>query len=186
MTYGYTDFPIESIKTLPSINTDEVSFIINDFRFINESDSLILNSDDDSKIDSPLFFEGRNQALKENQDFGRKLFNPIKVDNSYYTKTQKWLGHVIELNDDKFTAVLKDLTSGGTEEIGEFYFDEITPDDHPLISKGAAFYMSLGFISDKGTRRRESEIRFQRLADFDQNDINNKGLDTITEFINYF
>lgn len=185
MTHEYTDFQMESNKTLPSSNKDEISFIINDFKSIDESDSLVLNSND-SMIDSPCFIEARNKALSENQDFGRKLFNANKVDNSFYTKTQKWLGHVIEMYDHKFVAVLKDLTSGGTEEIGEFDFDEITPDDHPLISKGAAFYMSLGFISDNGTRKRESEIRFQRLAEFDQNNINNQGLDMVSEFVNYF
>ena len=96
------------------------------------------------------------------------------------------MGHVVEINEGGFTAMLKDLNNGGTEEIGEFSNDEITPDDLPLISKGAAFYMSLGFISERGTRKRESEIRFQRLAEFDENDINNRGLDMMTEFVKFF
>jgi hypothetical protein len=170
----YHGIPIDNVETLPMNNTKEkANFLINDSKAYLETDS-----------DS--YFDESKKNYKRNWDFGKKLFNNLRINNIYFTKTQKWLGHVVEVGNDGFTAILKDLTNGGTEEFGEFFNEEITPEDIKLITKGAAFYMSLGYISNNGTRKKESEIRFQRLAEFDEEDVVNNGLDLTSKFINYF
>lgn len=102
---------------------------------------------------------------------------PIQFDsyffdsNSYFTGTQKWMGYVLEIRGKGFTAKLEDLTNPGTYEIGEFEVNEISPGDMDLFCKGAVFYWSVGFATDKGQRKKESIIRFQRLPELTTADI---------------
>ncbi len=172
---NYNNLRVENVETLPlkNNNKEKVEFIVNDFKHLNDSDIIFDVKDG-------------NQKLRKNREFSKRLFHNLRIDNIYYTKTQKWMGHITEINENGFNAILKDLTNGGTDEYGEFLNDEITKDDLNLVTKGATFYMSLGFISINGARKRESEIRFQRLADFNQEDVVNSGLDLTSKFINYF
>jgi len=180
MTDTYFDtFPIETVETVPlNGKKEKAEFILNDAKNLICKDFVTEPFGD--IVEEPF------RAKKEANDFAKKLFNNFRMPSTYYTKTQKWLGHVVAINEEGFSAVLKDLSGGGTDEYGEFSFKEITEDDLDLISLGAAFYMSLGFISDKGTRKKEEEIRFQRLADYNEDEIINNGLDMTSGFINYF
>lgn len=171
----YNGVPIDDVETLPANNTKEkTEFLINDFKSFLQND------------DSDCYIYDSKKSVKQSGEFGKKLFNNLRINKVYYTKTQKWLGHVVEVTEGGFNAILNDLTNGGTDEFGEFSNDEITPEDLKLIKKGAAFYMSFGFVSINGTRKKESEIRFQRLAEFNEDDVINNGLDLTSQFINYF
>ena len=98
MTNDYNDILLEEELTLPSSNEKRVNLIINDVKLTNERYS----EDDNIYLleNKPNFFYG-------GQDFGKKLFNPIKVTDSFYTKTQKWLGHVVEINEGGLQQFLK-------------------------------------------------------------------------------
>lgn len=181
MQTDFDFFPIERVQT--SLNSkkddfDKARVIVNEFK--NEA-SLFehYNSNSDELV-------AKKYQKDIDKGVGQALFTESHLSNTYYTKIQKWIGHVESVQNNKFTAILKDLTNGGTDEWAEFSIDEISPDDSALISKGAAFYMYIGFVFKNGTRKRESEIRFQRLGEFDENQINNLGLDLATSFFNHF
>jgi hypothetical protein len=88
----------------------------------------------------------------------------LSVNKSYFSRAQKWIGHIIEIDFEskKFWAKLIDLSESGTYEIGVFDFMEISPEDLQMLTVGAAFYWSLGFATNNGQVKKESIIRFQR------------------------
>ncbi|WP_373507632.1 hypothetical protein [Thiocapsa sp.] len=73
---------------------------------------------------------------------------------------------------DYFIARLADLTVHGPEEEAEIAFEEISPDDHPLIVPGALFTWNIGRMAKRnGQVTRVSEIRFRRAFRFTPNAI---------------
>ncbi len=52
---------------------------------------------------------------------------------------QTWEGVVIEIseNEDTFFARLTDITNGGTDEVVELSFDDVSSDDKELVEKAA-------------------------------------------------
>jgi hypothetical protein len=97
----------------------------------------------------------------------RKLIFKDDTYLNYYGKTQKWLGHITEVNGDVFKAKLEDLTHRGTAEFGEFDWEEVSEEDRPLVQVGAAFYWSIGFSHEKGQIIKSSFVRFQRVLKWD-------------------
>lgn len=96
----------------------------------------------------------------------------LQKRNKYTAKTQKWIGYVLEIKqDDRFTAQLQEINNPTTIEIGEFDKLDILPDDIPLLSIGATFYWSIGYLTDNSQRKRESTIKFRRLGEITTNDI---------------
>jgi hypothetical protein len=41
-----------------------------------------------------------------------------------------------------------------------------------LVSKGAGFYWSLGYVNDNGQVKKDSFIRFQRIKPWDEDELN--------------
>jgi hypothetical protein len=97
------------------------------------------------------------------------LFNKKK----YSKKIQRWQGLVesVSMKDNTFTARLKDLTEGGTDERAEIEMDDISPEDLKLLTEGALFYWSVGHFMENGQSVKRSDIRFQRLITLDSDDI---------------
>ncbi|RYJ44522.1 hypothetical protein [Flavobacterium beibuense] len=111
--------------------------------------------------------------------------NTIKLDlpnlDSYFEipspkkfskKVQKWKGVVDKVNEDSFTANVFDLSDDTTYEYGEFDINEISPDDLKLLDNGSIFYWTVGYFMDNGQISKKSEIRFQRLIELSEEDIN--------------
>jgi hypothetical protein len=96
------------------------------------------------------------ETPKINNDF-------LIYDTKYFRKSQKWIGHVEEVHKDVFVAKLTDLDNPTTYEVGEFDYEEISPEDRELVTKGAAFYWTLGRSNYNGQVKKESLIRFQRV-----------------------
>ena len=176
------NLPLDKVATAPNLyprKREKYKYLVNDFKNIKSWEKgktfdLINNSDEEV------------ESIKNNKFLGKQLYHISRPKISYYSKNQKWIGNVTKLNDEGFSAQLKDITSGGTNEYGDFFYDEVTKEDKHLISLGSTFYMSIGLVSVNGTTRKESEIRFQRLADFDHEDVINQGLDLTSDFIKYF
>lgn len=85
---------------------------------------------------------------------------------------QKWRGIVEEVGKDFFIAKLINLTEKGYDEQAEISNDEITQEDIDLIKPGAIFYWSIGYShSNTGQRRRFSDIRFRRIPDWNDREI---------------
>lgn len=110
--------------------------------------------------------------LIENDDLGVvKKFYGFRNTSHYSKKTQRWIGHVMKIEGDKFFSKLNDLTNPGTYEIGEFDISEVSPEDIMLLGKGAIFYWSIGDTMSNGQLKKESIIRFKRSSHWSTTDI---------------
>lgn len=82
---------------------------------------------------------------------------------------QEFEGMVVSLDtaSSTFIARLTDLTAETPEEEAEIAFEEISPDDRPLIVPGALFTWMIGRATESsGQVRRVSELRFRRFVRF--------------------
>jgi hypothetical protein len=85
------------------------------------------------------------------------------IDLEYFIPLQKWEGTVIKVNENTFFARLIDLTDrDGPDEEGEFSKDEVSKIDLELLSPGAIFYWTIGYLDRSSGRKRESILRFRR------------------------
>lgn len=78
---------------------------------------------------------------------------------------ESWTGYVEDINEreNTFTAVLKSENHDRGDEIGDFSFDEVSPDDLELLAPGAIFYWNVGYaIERSSTKSIASTIRFRR------------------------
>jgi hypothetical protein len=108
----------------------------------------------------------------------------IARGNKYSKKVQNWRGVISQMNATSFVARLEDLTKGGTDELGEFDFSDISDDDKKLIRVGAIFYWSVGLYMEHGQIAKRSDIRFQRLILLDEDDIDKTRDDYKKKFAN--
>ena len=88
----------------------------------------------------------------------------------FFRAMQKWEGHVIEVRQDSFTAILSPIMGEGPDQEAEILIEDVSLDDHPLIKPGAVFYWSIGY-KDEPQRTRVSLIRFRRLPVWNQRDL---------------
>jgi len=71
---------------------------------------------------------------------------------------------VSHLGEDTFEATLVCLKGEGPDQYAEFFFEDVSDDDRALISIGAVFYWTIGYLEKpSGQRLRASLIRFRRL-----------------------
>lgn len=102
-------------------------------------------------------------------DFSKiKLITPKKTKSNFFEKTQKWIGHIVEINSNGFVAKLEDLSAHGTNEIGEFEMDDVSEEDKILVKLGSAFYWSVGYSNENGQVSKKSFVRFQRILNWDE------------------
>lgn len=100
------------------------------------------------------------------------LTRPVSSQNSFRL-LQRWDGTVVSLDDDTFTAVIRDKTNPlNYDEEVTISFEEVPPEDHGLIMRGAIFYWSVGYSEGPGRpRERASRIRFRRLPAWSEREI---------------
>jgi hypothetical protein len=85
---------------------------------------------------------------------------------------QMWEGTVIEVHDQEFTAVLRDLTDPDhDEENATFPIEQLAEDDLPLLKPGHVFYWHVGYRTERGTKQTFTEIRFRRLPTWSERDV---------------
>ncbi len=114
-----------------------------------------------------------DDGIEQDYDFQTPKFSIGFIDKrKYFSKIQKWVGHIIDFNDEVITAKLNDINNPTTYEIAEFDVDEVPPEDREFISNGAGFYWSLGQVNDNGQIEKKSLIRFQRTKPWEESDIN--------------
>jgi hypothetical protein len=150
-----------------SINqkSDEEDILLNSL----ESDIRIFQRTTEEELDfNSKITTNRREDLSNNDGI---LFSAPIIPQSYlvtdsrnyFTKAQKWIGHVSEIGVQTFKANLKDLNTRSTDEVGEFDLTDISQEDKELLSIGAAFYWSVGLANQNGQIEKKSLIRFQRL-----------------------
>jgi hypothetical protein len=100
---------------------------------------------------------------------------PTHQPQSRFLPQNEWEGVVekIDVNDASFSARLDDITNPATpQEYAEFYLDDVSQDDMPLVQIGAVFRWVIGKREDQfGTIERTSKIVFRRLPAYSVADI---------------
>lgn len=124
----------------------------------------------DLRTEFKTVLETEQKATKKNikvpYTHSKDRFTVLK--KTPYTKnTKTWKGVITEVKSTFFRAKLFDLNNhSGTYETAEFNINtDTTEQDHDLIEVGAIFYWSVGNIIENKTQKKESEIRFRRVAD---------------------
>lgn len=158
-----------------------------DSSYLQELDSAIINSEvvrPSSFVEKVIKHEVKKVTARSNsidKDFDAHIdnedrqnfdlssinqhYNHFRDTQNYSRKTQRWQGYILELNSDRFVAKLEDLTKpGGTYEILEFDLSDVSPDDLPLVQIGSIFYWSIGSVMTNGQLKRQSILRFKRVA----------------------
>jgi len=144
--------------------------ILNRNQFSNEEDSLLGFKDEE---DSQFDIQNKADFSSYPDYFLPKFseFSSHKIRN-YIANSQKWVGYITELNKDFYTARLEDITHGGTYEVGDFFYDEVSKEDREYLKLGAIFYWSVGHSVRNGQVIKESIVRFQRLPKWTEDDYN--------------
>ena len=97
---------------------------------------------------------------------------PFAGPREHFDIKGKWQGHVVSVDEETFTAIIKDDLEQSPEEQVEIYLEEISPDDRPLVVPGAHFYWAIGYRDViGGPRMRASLIKMQRLPGWTADDL---------------
>jgi len=141
--------------------------------FVNFDEMVNLARVDDSSLSS--LSDSQTSYLKQKLLHDPVVLNPEK--NEYKSKEvfnciQKWEGIILSIENNSIYTRLYDISNRGFEEEAEIPIDEISDDDHELISEGAVFYWSLGYLKKKnGQKVRQSIIKFRRLPVWHKSEI---------------
>ena len=109
--------------------------------------------------------EPSSEPLRFRSKDGIVLFPPKSTQaQDDFIAIQKWEGYVSHLGEDTFEATLVCLKGEGPDQYAEIFFEDVSDDDRALISIGAVFYWTIGYLEKpSGQRLRASLIRFRRL-----------------------
>jgi hypothetical protein len=162
------DNPISQVIDDNSFYDDQVKNIDNDLIVRNIKSQVIGSS-----------FLSENLIFNSDPSFVPEFSTPIFFDKKpiyqkrYFLKTQRWIGHVIEVTGKIFKAKLEDLNQPGTYEIGEFETNDISTEDYELFKIGSVFYWSVGLANYNGQIVKQSLLRFQRVNNWTETDYDN-------------
>lgn len=98
---------------------------------------------------------------------------PLSSSGTYAQSYTKLKGFVTSIKGEYFEAKLEEEKLNGTFEIGEFDISDVDEDDKDLFVIGGVFYWTFGYFKIKGQVKKMSEIRFQRIAILDNDEVNN-------------
>ncbi len=117
--------------------------------------------------------------ISADQGAGPRIIRPVEFrevtfhkNRGVFTTLQRWEGSVIHVGAESFTARLSDRTANRADEEGEFSLEEVSLADRELVTGGAVFYWSVGYLDHRsGQRTRESLIRFRRLPAWNKREL---------------
>lgn len=151
---------------------------------LNHNPDYVTNNDNDKPNEEILGFDtdiSITHASKGTRFLSIKDPLPEKLKFSKnspsvsFDPIQEWEGYVKEINGDKFTADLIDLTDPNNKrlELGEFDINDIS-NDPSLLKEGAVFRISIGYkIERSGSRTKNFQIIFRRLPAWSKTEIEN-------------
>lgn len=160
---------LDNMNSVVLEDNSDKNYVIENFKSGLKTRNLI-------PIDSSNQVLEEENIFKTDENYIPNLSMPVffnkKPDypKNYFTISQTWLGHVLEIKDDVFISKLEDLNQPGTYEIGEFENTEVSQEDLELFKKGSAFYWSIGLANSKGQAVKQSFLRFQRINDWTESD----------------
>lgn len=158
---GFYDKEYSNIKNL---NQEKLPL---DYEIENYIRKVKENEQDSTSNDLPP--EGEENKINP---LPYNIAHVFDLNKDYFKSLQSWKGYVLELNKDEetFFAELEDLTNGGTKETAQFTLSDVPEDDLEIVRVGAAFYWNVGYRMKKGTIKKESSIRFQRIVLWTEDD----------------
>ena len=96
----------------------------------------------------------KSAALKTEQE--EKLAK--EIDDKFV----QWIGRVLEINGDTFTARIDPIRQNTTSKIAKFNVNKVVVLNKEQMEEGATFYWTVGlFRNDEGTYKKRSEVRFR-------------------------
>lgn len=113
----------------------------------------------------------------QNEVIPAPLVRPLSVDvSSRYVKVralQRWTGRVERVLQDRFVAIIRDITSPeNPEEEVELDIQEVSGPDRSMVAPGAIFYWSIVYRDTRGGQReRLAILRFARQPKLSQTDV---------------
>jgi len=92
---------------------------------------------------------------------------PLRAEESVrFLSRGEWLGRVDDIRKDRFGATIWDRADPALVESAEFFLDQVSRGDLPLLVEGAPFYWAVGYFENaSGERTSGSRLRFQRTRD---------------------
>lgn len=107
------------------------------------------------------------ESVPKNKDIRAYLFAPQKRKKQidYICQSARWIGYVLEIKENSFTAKLVDVDDNTTYEIAEFDKTDVSTFDKDLLTIGAVFYWSVGYANHYGQISKQSLVRFRRSID---------------------
>ena len=142
-----------------SVNHD---FVLQEFKNPMEKRAYLLNQS--ATYDSS---SREVESVPENKDIKTFLFAPQKRKNNidYICQSTRWIGYVLEIKENSFTAKLVDIDDNTTYEIADFDKTDVSTFDKDLLTVGAVFYWSVGYANRYGQISKQSLVRFRRSID---------------------
>lgn len=122
-------------------------------RSLNEKQTVVENKSD------KMFFQLPDFNLSTTPNY-----------KNYMSKSQNWIGHIIEIRESEFDAKLADKNNSNTHEIAIFELKEVSEGDLELLKIGAVFYWSIGYAVLNGQITKQSLIRFKRSIDLTESE----------------
>lgn len=94
----------------------------------------------------------------------KDLFSLSRNKNrlNYICDSIDWIGYVIDIQEDTFSAKVIEKDENTTYEIVDFDKKDISTSDLQLLTIGAMFYWSIGYANQGGQVIKQSLIRFKR------------------------
>lgn len=118
-----------------------------------------------------LFEREETSLIEESNEINTDLerdYNYFQGQNlRLFKAVQKWKGFITEIKDEGFSARLKDLTEGGTDEEAWFSFNEISDKEQNELKLGKAFYLSLGYSEYLGQVEKVMRLHFQKVTNWE-------------------
>lgn len=122
---------------------------------MDSTETLIGEENADTSVKSPPSFTPPVQ----------KSSHRLKLSGHRFEVLQQWECVILEVRDDCVYCQMHDLTDeSNPEEFAELLLSEFNEYDRPILSEGAVFYWSVGYIHrSNGQIRRSSQLRVRRM-----------------------
>ena len=123
------------------------------------------------KLDFVLKQEDRSSSIPDNTHMQRIVFsNSAAQETTIISSSNKeiddkfvqWIGRVLEINGDTFTARIDPIRQKTTSKIAKFNVNKVVMVNQEQMEEGATFYWTVGlFRNKKGMYVKKSEVRFR-------------------------
>lgn len=157
-------------KESSSIHNEYLKILNSRVKFYKEI--LSENSSDLEKV-VDKDFNPDNELVSKGFHLKFPLQRSILKITKYSTSLQKWIGHVLDIDEFSFTARIDELNrTNDIYETAEFNKSEISSEDLKLLEIGAIFYWNVGYSVENGQKKKESIVMFKRDREWSEDDFN--------------